>query len=255
MNKHISLKHLLAATLLIGTVALAACAAAPAAVVSAPAPIQAAQQANTTSAIANVDDDGTTSVDLAALNSALSQVSTGKLTTTEAAALRYMREEEKLAHDVYLALYEKWGLRIFNNISNSEQTHTDSIKTLLDRYGVADPAAGKAAGVFTDLKLQDLYNQLVEQGRKSLADALRVGGAIEEIDILDLQERIAQTDKADIRLVYDNLTKGSRNHLRSFVSTLKTQTGATYQPQYLSQDAYQAIVSSTIEKGGPGGRP
>jgi hypothetical protein len=154
-----------------------------------------------------------------------------------------------------LALYDKWGLPIFKNISNSEQTHTDSIKTLLDRYGVADPAAGKAAGVFTDPKLQDLYNKLVEQGRKSLADALRVGGAIEEIDILDLQERIAQTDRADIRLVYDNLMKGSRNHLRSFTSTLKTQTGVTYQPQYLSQDAYQTIVSSTIERGRPGGRP
>ena len=100
-----------------------------------------------------------------------------------------------------------------------------------------------------------MYNKLVEQGRKSLADALRVGAAIEEIDILDLQERIAQTDKADIRLVYDNLTRGSCNHLRSFTSALKTQTGATYQPQYLSQDAYQAIVGSTIERGGLGGRP
>ena len=255
MNKQISLKHLLAATILMGAVALASCAAAPAAVISAPAFTQAAQQVNTTSAIANVDDRGNTSVDLAALNTALNQVATSKLTSAEAEALSYMREEEKLAHDVYLALDEEWGLQIFKNISSSEQTHTDSVKTLLDRYGVTDPAAGKAAGVFSAPKLQDLYNKLVEQGRKSLADALRVGGAIEEIDILDLQERIARTDKADIRLVYDNLMKGSRNHLRSFTSTLKTQTGATYQPQYLSQDAYQAIVSSTIEKGGPGGRP
>ena len=143
MNKQLSLKRLLAATLLIGAVALASCAAAPAAVISAPAPAQAAQQVNTTSAIANVDDGGNTSVDLAALSSTLSQASTGQLTSTEADGLRFMREEEKLAHDVYVALYEKWGLRIFNNISNSEQTHTDAVKTLLDRYGVADPAAGK----------------------------------------------------------------------------------------------------------------
>jgi hypothetical protein len=255
MNTQISLKHLLAATILIGTVALASCAAAPAAVIPVPAPTEATQQVNTTSAIVNVDDSGITSVDPTALNTALNQVTTGKLTSAEAEALSYMREEEKLAHDVYLALHEKWGLQIFKNISNSEQTHTNSVKTLLDRYGVTDPAAGKAAGVFTDPKLQDLYNKLVEQGRKSLADALRVGAAIEEIDILDLQERIAQTDKADIRLVYDNLMKGSRNHLRSFTSTLKTQTGATYLPQYLSQDAYQAIVSSIIERGRPGGRP
>ena len=184
-----------------------------------------------------------------------SQVAAGQLTPAEADALRYMREEEKLARDVYVALYEKWGLRIFDNISNSEQTHTDAVKMLLERYGVADPAAGQPAGVFTDPALQALYNQLVEQGRRSLGDALRVGAAIEEIDILDLEERMAQTDKADIRLVYDNLTKGSRNHLRSFVSTLKTQTGATYQPQYLSQEAYQAIVGSALERGRGGRRP
>ncbi len=240
MNKHVSLKHMLAAVALIGAVALTSCAATP-------APVQAAQL-NPAPALVQVDNQGTN-------ETALNPAAASQLTAAEAAALRYMREEEKLAHDVYLALYEKWGTPIFKNISNSEQTHTDAIKTLLARYGVADPAAGKAAGVFTDLKLQDLYNQLVEQGRQSLADALRVGAAIEEIDILDLQERIAQTGQADIRLVYDNLTKGSRNHLRSFVATLKTQTGATYQPQYLSQEAYQAIVGSTIERGRSGGRP
>jgi hypothetical protein len=77
---------------------------------------------------------------------------------------------------------------------------------------------------------------------------LRVGVAIEEIDILDLKER--RTDTVDIQLVYDNLTKGSRNHLRSFVSTLEKQTGETYQPQYLSQAAYDAIVNTPAERGG-----
>lgn len=47
-------------------------------------------------------------------------------------------------------------------------------------------------------------------GSRSLADALRVGATIEEIDLLDLEERIAQTDEADIKLVYENLAKGSR---------------------------------------------
>ena len=73
---------------------------------------------------------------------------------------------------------------------------------------------------------------------------------IEEIDILDLEKYIAQTDHADIQLVYENLLKGSQNHLRAFVSTLQRQTGETYQPQYLSQDVYDAIVGSAIERGG-----
>ena len=37
--------------------------------------------------------------------------------------LSYMREEEKLARDVYLALYEKWGIRTFLNIAKAEQQH------------------------------------------------------------------------------------------------------------------------------------
>ena len=35
----------------------------------------------------------------------------------EVEALQYMREEEKLARDVYLALYEEWQLPIFQTIA------------------------------------------------------------------------------------------------------------------------------------------
>lgn len=174
---------------------------------------------------------------------------TGALTSAEAEGLAFMREEEKLARDVYLALYEKWHLPTFQNIAQSEQTHMDAVKTLLDQYGIADPATGKSAGVFTNATLQLLYNQLVEQGSQSLVDALRVGAAIEEIDIVDMQKHAAQTDKAEIQQVYDNLMRGSRNHLRSFTSQLKSQTGETYIPQHLSQAEYDAIVNSNAETG------
>ena len=82
-----------------------------------------------------------------------------------------------------------------------------------------------------------------------MASALRVGAAIEEIDIIDLLEHLEHTDKADIQVVYENLLKGSRNHLRSFVSTLSKQEGETYQPQYLDQTTYDAIVGSETERG------
>ncbi len=195
-----------------------------------------------------------TDIDPATLNNALGSVATGTLSEAEIEGILYMREEEKLAHDVYLALYDKWGLPIFQNIANSEQTHTEAVKTLIDRYGLQDPAAGQAAGLFANAELQGLYNQLVAEGSQSLAGALRTGGAIEEIDILDLEKHIAQTDQADIKLVYENLTKGSQNHLRSFAATLQTQTGTVYEPQYLSQAAYEAIVGGAIERGGRGRR-
>lgn len=170
------------------------------------------------------------------------------LTADEAAGLAFMREEEKLAHDVYVALYKKWGLPVFKNISVAEQTHSDAVKRLLDRYGVEDPASGHTVGVFTDPALQSLYDKLIAQGSLSIADALKVGAAIEEIDILDLQERIAQTDKADIARVYTNLLKGSENHLRAFVSNLKAR-GETCKPQYLSQAAYDKIIGSSNASG------
>ncbi len=205
--------------------------------------------ATATPGVVIVDPTGTTTVDPSALGTALGQLPTGTLTAAERDGLIYMREEEKLAGDVYLALYAQWNLPIFQNIARSEATHTAAVKTLLDRYGLDDPAAGRAAGTFTNATLQGLYDQLAKQGTQSLAAALRVGATIEDLDIIDLDLRLAQTDKTDITLVYENLKQGSRNHLRSFTSTLKTQAGESYQPQYLSQAAYDAIVNSPIEKG------
>jgi len=188
-----------------------------------------------------------------ASNTGASIAQAGVLTEAEVSSLLYMREEEKLAHDVYLALHNQWQLQIFQNIASSEQMHMDSVKSLLDRYGLQDPGS-ETAGVFTDQSLQGLYDQLVAQGSRSLAEALKVGAAIEEIDILDLEQSIAQASQPDIALVYENLLNGSQNHLRSFVSTLQNQTGETYQPQYMSQDAFQSILSTSTQRGGPGGQ-
>jgi hypothetical protein len=160
-----------------------------------------------------------------------------------------MREEEKVARDVYLVLAEQWGLQVFGNIAASESAHMEAVKGLLDAYGLADPVEGKAAGEFANAELQALYDQLVEQGSRSLVDALQVGAAIEEIDILDLQTYLAQTEKADLQRVYDNLMRGSRNHLRAFVSSLERQ-GIVYEPQHLGPDAYAGILGAETERGG-----
>ncbi len=168
----------------------------------------------------------------------------GELSAAEEEALVFMREEEKLAHDVYLFLFDQWGLPLFQNIAASEQNHTDSIAALMEKYDLDDPAS-TTAGVFNHPDLQALYDQLTAQGSQSLADALKVGGIIEEVDILDLQTRLAEIDNADIQQVFTNLLNGSYNHLRAFTSTLLRQAGETYQPQYMSLDAYQTIVDGS----------
>jgi len=170
---------------------------------------------------------------------------TSTLSADEAAGLIFMREEEKLAHDVYVTLYQQYGLTIFNNIATSEATHMASIKALLDRYGLVDPVTGNGVGEFENADLQALYTQLIAQGRQSLSAALKVGAAIEEIDILDLKARLATTTHSDIQQVYTSLLNGSYNHLRSFANTLKTQTGEVYQPQHLDVATYQTILSGS----------
>lgn len=150
-------------------------------------------------------------------------ISTGQLfaaplTQAEKDDLLYMREEEKVARDVYIALYDKWGMTVFNNISKSEQTHMDSIKTLLVRYNLEDPALGP--GEFTNQELQAMYDDLVRLGESSPIDALNVGIKIEETDIRDLSQALARTSHRDIARVYQNLRAGSENHLAAFQSNL-----------------------------------
>jgi hypothetical protein len=146
------------------------------------------------------------------------------LDATETEGLIYMREEEKLAHDVYITLYEQWGLSIFNNIANSEDRHENKIETLLNNYQIEDSVGDNPIGVFVNPDLQQLYNNLIAQGSQSLTDALKVGVLIEETDIADLQERITQTDNADIQQVYEQLLSGSNNHLSAFTSNLTGET-------------------------------
>ena len=177
---------------------------------------------------------------------------TATLSADEAAGLIFMREEEKLAHDVYVTFYQQYGLAIFNNIANSEATHMAALKTLLDRYGLVDPVAGHGVGEFENADLQALYTQLIAQGRPALSAALKVGAAIEEIDIRDLKTRSAAATHSDLKTVYNNLLNGSYNHLRSFVSTLTTQTGEVYQPQYLDAATYQSIIGGTTGRRGGG---
>ena len=171
-----------------------------------------------------------------------------ELSAVEEENLIKMRKEEKLARDVYQVLYTKWGLPVFDNIAGSEQRHMDSVKVLLNRYNLANPAADSSAGIFQDAEFQQLYDTLVEKGNNSLVDALQVGATIEDLNIKDLQLQLTQTDNADIKSVYQNLLKGSRNHMRSFSYQLSLQD-ASYEARYLTPEELKAIVSTPRERG------
>jgi hypothetical protein len=120
---------------------------------------------------------------------------------------------------------------------------------LLDRYQLPDPLAGLPNGVFLTPAFQALYDSLVATSRLSLIDALKVGVEIDELDMHDIAALMTKVDNADILMVYDNLLRGSRNHLRAFMKVLTLQ-GGTYVPKYITQAEFDAIVNSPVEPGG-----
>jgi len=170
------------------------------------------------------------------------------LSEVEIEGLIQMREEEKLARDVYVTLYEKWGLAIFNNISQSEQQHMTAVKFLLDKYGLTDPVVDSTVGAFSSEEMSELYEELTAMGNLSLVDALFVGATIEDLDLFDLYEFLAETDNVDVKTVYQNLAKGSRNHLRAFAYQLSINN-EKYSAQYLDQDQIDDILTAEMERG------
>jgi hypothetical protein len=194
-------------------------------------------------------EESVTAEDYLSIRPALATLPLETLTTEEKDDLLYMREEEKLARDVYQTLYEKWNLSIFSNIAQSEQTHTEAVRDLLEKYNITDPVINDTVGVFQNEELQTLYNTLTEKGLTSEIDALVVGATIEDLDIKDLIDSMEQTNNQDITLVYENLMRGSRNHLRAFNKQLSVR-GVTYEPQYISNEEYQTIISGSTERGG-----
>jgi len=173
---------------------------------------------------------------------------TVELTEAEIEEMVFLREEEKLARDVYLSLAETWQLPIFSQIAGAESQHMSRVLVILDLYGIADPIIDDSVGAFSNPDLGALYGTLVEQGQSSLADALGVGAMIEDLDLADLEEILALSDNDPLEFVCENLAKGSRNHLRAFMRALQAQ-GGDYLPQYLDSDTFESILASDMERG------
>lgn len=172
------------------------------------------------------------------------------LSTAEISDLLFMQEEERLARDVYAVFYEKWNMEVFKNIGDAEQTHMDSVTVLIERYGLDDDSSGSVTpGEFSHAELQELYDDLVNAGMQSPEDALRAAVLVEEADIVDLQDAMNRTENVDIRYVYENLMRGSENHLRAFVRNLEGR-GESYSPVVLTQDEYEDIIVSAVRPGG-----
>lgn len=171
----------------------------------------------------------------------------GPITEAEAAHVLYMRQEEKLARDVYITLDELWLADVFENIAVSEQRHMDAVARIIEAQELVDPAADDTVGTFTDEVFCELYLSLIERGTTSYAETLKAGAYIEELDILDLLAALEDVENEYVIRVFQNLLRGSRNHLRAFVRELEGE-GETFSLQLMSQELYDEIISGPVER-------
>jgi len=163
------------------------------------------------------------------------------LSSAEKDGLLFIWEEEKAARDLYTSLYEKNNLTIFSDLARSESSHMDQAKAVIDRYDLAVPE--KNVGVFENRTMQRVHDELLAEGLKSDADALKAAAAFEEISIIDLEKELATAETEDVKTVYQGLLAGSRKHLRSYVSDLKDQ-GIEYSPRYLETGEFEDTVKA-----------
>ena len=206
---------------------------------------------NQPATVINTDANGNTSINNILLGQQVNALPKEvPLSQDETESILLMREEEKMARDAYTVFYQKWPQPIFNNISKAEQTHMEAVLLLINKYELTDPVGTNLVGTFINNDIRALYNAFIVQGAISYTEALKAGATIEEVDIRDLQNMLKEDDinNQDIEMVFSNLLKGSRNHLRSFVKVLKNQ-GINYVPQYLSQSEYDVIINSPMETG------
>jgi len=198
-----------------------------------------------TSNLLTVDDQGTTLINSVDLKSVTT--GTDEITESQTEWLKFMREEEKLARDLYLALSKDYTIPAFKNIARAEQNHMNAVLTILTSYSIEDPASVEE-GVFNNVDLQALYNSLLEKGKTSLVEALKVGALVEETDILDLARVYELSPGDDLTTLTEALMLGSRNHLRAFARVLKVN-GIVYTPVALSADEYAEIITTGWERG------
>ncbi|RLA68889.1 MAG: hypothetical protein DRG09_07055, partial [Epsilonproteobacteria bacterium] len=159
--------------------------------------------------------------------------------------LSYMGNEERLAYDVYNALYDKYGKKTFTNIATKgEYQHITLMQELIQKYKLSDdvnftnvdlPALGymntaiedMVPGVYDVSAIQGLYDDLMDIATNEI-EALKVGCKIEVIDIMDLDHDIALAeaeDAADIIEVFKILRAGSYNHYWAFDGALQSEGG------------------------------
>jgi len=152
-------------------------------------------------------------------------------------SLAYMWNEERLAQDLYLNLYNvnSDAIQLYNIALKSEAYHIELVENLVKAYDLNitnlvdytqnySEAELKAmpAGTYGVTAIQDLYNTLYNNGAASVQASLEVGCMVEVTDIDDLDKYIIDAKENQALIDTFNLLKdGSYSHYWAFDRALK----------------------------------
>jgi hypothetical protein len=191
-----------------------------------------------------VKSDGTTTFNLAGVTPVFD--STAELTADEIEFLYAVREDEKVARDLYAAFFEKYKLKAFENLSKAEINHIRAVELLMDYYEIEYPEAGDY-GKFTDPARQQLYDSLLLKGETAL-EAFKVMAQLEEDNIVSYLKVLEDIDNDNIGIVIENLERASENHFKATIRQI-TALGGEYTARYMTQEQYSAIIAKGFEQG------
>jgi hypothetical protein len=173
------------------------------------------------------------------MTAAIKSLPTYTLSYEQKYTIAYMWDEERLARDLYLKLYELYpdAKPLYNIATQSETQHVSWVTTLVEKYDLnlqnttdfsggydVQTLADIPAGQFILPELQQLYDALYAEGSQSEIDALKVGCKVEVTDVDDLDRYIEEAkagEALDLVAVYENLRNGSYNHYWAFDNALK----------------------------------
>jgi len=173
-----------------------------------------------------------------------------ELNQDEIRDLRYTREEQKMALDLYQEFYMLYEHHVFDQIASSEEKNMEKVRNLLDVYGLVDPITGirELRGKFNNPTIQQHYDRFYALGIQSRTDALKVGAQVEEQDISHLQVQLSRTDNPLLQRTYEQLLQDSQKHLQAFVRNLEME-GQDYQATILSEERLKELLEDNIWEG------
>jgi|APHM01.1.fsa_nt_gi Uncharacterized protein conserved in archaea len=166
-----------------------------------------------------------------------------ELSDQEVEDIRFMRQEEALAYDVYGTFYDEYGVKAFTNIESSEETHTGAIEGLVLKYDLDDPY-NESTDSFDSQEFSDLREKLVDRGMESEVEALKAAAEVEDRNIAHLREKLENTDNQDTQEVYSTLLGDAKRHLTAFDRQLDRRD-ASYEPSFISKSDYEEITADT----------